>query len=77
MDHRRKPVVGPCRQGSVTMRKRRSDQGPACTRIRAPAIAATREDLDPEPTVDLGRMRGNYHSAVAPPSGGRAEPGRG
>ena len=42
-----------------------------------PAIAATREDLDPEPTVDLGRMRGNYHSAVAPPSGGRAEQGRG
>ena len=40
-------------------------------------LAATREDLDPEPTVDLGRMRGNYHSAVAPPSGGRAEQGRG
>lgn len=77
MDHRRKLVVGPCRQGTVTMRKRRSDLGAACTRVRSSAIAATRGALDQEPTIDLGRMRRKHYAAVVAASGGPAGTGRG
>ncbi len=76
MDHRRKPIVAPCRQGSIAGRRRRSDQGAGCRRVRSQAVTA-RGDLDLEPTVDFGRMRGKHHSTVARPSGEPAGTGRG